>query len=59
MFAHIFAIMGRVGKIHCSSFRRHTGALLFSIMASDWLVGDQFTAAEVFHQHANTDVPVE
>ena len=24
-----------------------------------WLAGDQFTAAEVFHQHANTDVPVE
>ena len=24
-----------------------------------WLVGDRFTAAEVFHQHANTDVPIE
>ena len=24
-----------------------------------WLAGDWFTAAEVFHQHVNTDVPVE
>ena len=35
------------------------GPWLFSNMASDWLVGDRFTAAEVFHQHASTDAPVE
>ena len=39
--------MGGVGQIHWYSFRRHTSH------AS----GDGFTAAKVFHQHANTDVP--
>ena len=60
---------GWVGRILWYSFRRHIshairlgfalGPWLFSIMASDWLVGDRFTAVRVFHHHANTDGPVE
>ena len=38
--------------LHCP------GALAFFIMVSDWLVGDRFAAAEVFHQHPYTAVPV-
>ena len=61
--------MGGVVQVHWYSFRRHTshaicfvfaqGPWLCSNMASDWLVGDRFTAAEVFYQYLNTDVPVE
>ena len=59
-------MMSRVGQMHWYSFRHHTshavcfgfaqGPWLFSNMASDWLVGGRFTAAEVFHQ---PDLPVE
>ena len=50
---------GWVGQIHWYLFCCHTSHMIcFGI---SWVegVGDWFTAAEVFHQHANTDIPVE
>ena len=46
-----------VGQIHKYSFRRHTShATSFGFALGPW---GRFTAAKVFHQHANTDDPVE
>ena len=56
MFAHRFAFTGGLGQIESLVLITppHEPCDLF------WLCpGDLFTAAEVFHQHANTYVPVE
>ena len=54
MFAPRFALMGEAGKFIGTHFA--TTQAMRSVSA---LPGDRFTATEVFHQHANTDVPVE